>query len=101
MRGRGVNSGKVTEAGMKGWKEAASGFVGRAPTISGYSIGRFPVSTVAISGKLPDKLRRVQVRNRANGGRRFAPLRSRRKQLSRLDIFVATDTRDRVKRNWN
>src|SRR4029453_8379657 len=43
-----VSSGNCTDAGINGLKLAARGFVGRAPTISGYSCGGFEVSTVAI-----------------------------------------------------
>src|SRR6266404_1025766 len=47
-----VSSGNCTDAGMNGLKLAASGFVGRAPTISGYSPGGFALSTVAIRKEL-------------------------------------------------
>src|SRR6266446_1440830 len=47
-----VSSGNCTDAGMKGLKLTASGFVGRAPTMSGYSLGGFAVSTVAIRKEL-------------------------------------------------
>ena len=43
-----VSSGNRADAGMKGLKFAARGFVGRAPTISGYSCGGFALSIVDI-----------------------------------------------------
>src|SRR4029079_9847967 len=43
-----VSSAKWAEAGMNGLKLAANGFVGRAPTISGYSCGGFALSIVDI-----------------------------------------------------
>src|SRR3954466_345219 len=47
-----VSSGKLAEAGMKDLKLAASGLVGRAPTMSGYSCGGFALSIVDILQEL-------------------------------------------------
>jgi hypothetical protein len=53
INGSGVSSGKTTCAGMYGRNEAASGFSGLTPTLSGYSlveaISRFAVSTVSVA----------------------------------------------------
>src|SRR6476469_3317165 len=46
-----VSSGKCAEAGMNDLKFAASGFVGRAPTMSGNSCGGFALSIVDIYGR--------------------------------------------------
>src|SRR4029079_12426269 len=47
-----VNSGKFSDAGMKGVKLPANGLVGRAPTMSGYSCGGFALSIVDILQEL-------------------------------------------------
>ena len=57
MRCGSVNSGKRTDGGMNDLKFAASGLVGRAPTISGYSCS---VSTVATGGDLSEKFDKAQ-----------------------------------------
>lgn len=43
-----VSSGKLAEAGMNDLKFAASGLVGRAPTMSGNSCGGFALSILGV-----------------------------------------------------
>ena len=62
-----VSSGNCTEDGMNGLKLAASGFVGRAPTMSGYSCGGFALSTVAIC-KSFEKMRYKRKRGHSRFG---------------------------------
>src|SRR5215212_4020211 len=65
IRGSALSSGKRTDAGMNGRKDAANGLVGLAPTTSGYSIGGFAFSTGGIRSKHPEKARSAQAASAA------------------------------------
>jgi len=62
---------------MNGLKFAANGFVGRAPTMSGYSCGGFALSIVDILQKIQKITRKAQARTLSN---------SRLRHLGRLAL---------------
>lgn len=53
-----MSSGNCTDAGMNGRNDAANGFVGFAPTMSGYSFGGF--AGLDMRGHNPDSPGKLQ-----------------------------------------